>query len=87
MIPALEAAKDDQALRGSPIIVYLHLLYELDPVQWREVKHLALAARLEMHENTVSQALHLLTTRGWLERQHLTPGSPRRYRLVYSKMP
>lgn len=87
MIPALEAAKDDQALRGSPIIVYLHLLYELDPVQWREVKHLALAARLGMHENTVSQALNILTKRGWLERQALTPGVPRQYRLVYSKMP
>lgn len=87
MIPAYQIAVYDQSLRGAPIIVYLHLLNELDPIAWREVKHLALAARLDYHEDTISDALDTLTGQGYVERQPRTPGAPRLYRLVYSRMP
>lgn len=87
MIPAFKVASYDQTLRGVPIIVYLHLLHELDPMQWREVKRVALASLLCYHEETISDALNTLTAEGYLERQPWQPGAPRLYRLVYSRMP
>lgn len=88
MIPAYADAKDDRALRGSPLTVYLHLLDELSPVHWREVKQVALVPRLGYSERTIRDALDVLTTRGYLERDEETPahaGASRRFRLVYSR--
>jgi DNA-binding IclR family transcriptional regulator len=88
MIPAFADAKDDRELRGSPLTVYLHLLDELSPVQWREVKQVALCHRLGYSERTIRDALDLLAERNYLERDADTPanaGTARRFRLVYSR--
>ena len=66
-----------------------HLRDELSPVQWREVKQVALCARLAYSERTIRDALEVLAERGYLERDDdETPahaGSSRRFRLVYSR--
>ena len=69
-----------------------HLKDELSPVQWREVKQVALCARLGYSERTIRDALDVLAVlaeRGYLERDDdETPahaGSSRRFRLVYSR--
>jgi DNA-binding IclR family transcriptional regulator len=88
MIPAFDDAKHDRELRGSPLSIYLHLLDELSPVQWREVKQLALCALLGYSESTAHRALELLTSRGYLERDEsaaVKAGAATRYRLVYSR--
>jgi DNA-binding IclR family transcriptional regulator len=87
MIPAFQDAKDDRSLRGSPMTVYLHLLDVLDPMQWREVKQLALCSRLGLGERTVRDALDVLVAGGYVERQPVRPSAPRMYRLVYSRVP
>lgn len=87
-IPAMDDAKNDKALRGDmSLVVYLHLLDMLDPVEFREVKQLALAARLEISERTIWGAIEKLVEHGYLRRGKVHPGEPRRYRLVYSRMP
>lgn len=87
MIPAFNDAKDDRSLRGSPMTVYLHLLDVLHPMEWREVKLLALSFRLELSERTLRDALDTLVAGCYLERQPVQPSTPRLYRLVYSRMP
>ncbi len=88
MIPAYHDAKDDKALRGDlSIVVYLHLLDLLDPVEFREVKQISLAAKLECSERTIWAAIEKLVENGYLKRGKVHPGEPRRFRLVYSRMP
>lgn len=84
MIPALRDAAGDLAVRGTPLTVYLHLLYELDPVAFRPVKQLALCRRLQLSERAVRQALNVLVAQRYLERERTRP---RGYRLVYARMP
>lgn len=87
-IPAFQDAKADKALRGDiSLVVYLHLLDELDPMEFREVKRVALATRLDVSERAVQRALKKLASRGYLRRGRSKPGEPRTYRLVYSRMP
>lgn len=86
-VPAFNDAKRDQALRGSPMMVYLDLLDMLHPIEWRPVKQLALADRVGLSLATVERAIAVLVAQGYLERGPVTPGSPRSYRLVYSRMP
>lgn len=88
IFPAFNDAKDDRALRGSPISVYLHLAGTLSPVQWREVPQLSLSVELDYSERTIRDALDLLVRRGYLERDEETAahaGVARRFRLVYSR--
>jgi predicted ArsR family transcriptional regulator len=86
--PAFQDAKLDKALRGDiSIVLYLHLLDELDPVEFKEVKRVVLANRLDVSENAVRRALKKLVTRGYLRRARGKPGEPHRYRLVYTRMP
>ena len=87
MIPAFNDARNDRALRGSPMTVYLHLLDVLHPVEWREVKQLALCVRLGLGERTIRDALDVLTALGYIERQPLRPSAPRMYRLAYERVP
>lgn len=87
MIPAYQDAKDDRLLRGNTLVVYLHLLDQLSPVEWIEVKQFALCVRLGISERGMRDALNLLATRGYLERQRVQAGSVRLYRLVYKRMP
>ena len=87
MIPAYQDAKDDFSLRGAPLVVYLHLLDQLSPTEWSEVKQLALCSRLRVSPRGLRYALNLLTERGYLERKPVQPSSPREYRLVYKRMP
>ena len=70
--PALTDAAKDDALRGTPITVYLTLVTTyLDPVEFRPLKLTGLAFTLRMRRNTVSKALQLLTTRGYLVRRYV----------------
>jgi predicted transcriptional regulator len=88
MIPAYRDAKIDKALRGDiSLVVYLHLLDELNPVEFREVKRVALAVRLDVSERAVQRALKKLVRQGYLKRGRVKPGEPQRYRLVYSRHP
>lgn len=88
MIPAYRDAKIDKALRGGiSLLVYLHLLEELDPTEYREVKRVALAAKLEVSEKGVQRALKKLVRGNYLRRARRKAGEPQRYRLVYSRMP
>jgi predicted transcriptional regulator len=85
MIPRLHDAARDRDLRDSALRVYLTLIYDLSPVEWRPVKHLALAKHLEISESTIERAIASLLQRGYLEAGTRTPGSPQHYRLVYSR--
>jgi predicted DNA-binding transcriptional regulator len=88
MIPALRDAKDDEALRGTPLTVYLVLLYDfLDPVEFRPVKQAALASQLKLSERAVRDAVKTLCDRGYLARGDDKPGESRMFRLVYKRMP
>lgn len=88
MIPAYHDAKTDKALRGDiSLVVYLHLLDALDPLEFREVKLVALATKLEVSENAVRRALRKLVRNGYLKRGRVKPGEPQTYRLVYSRHP
>jgi hypothetical protein len=88
MIPAYRDAKVDKSLRGDiSLVVYLHMLDQLDPVEFREVKRAALAALLEVSENAIRRAFKKLVHRGYLRRGRSRPGEPTKYRLVWSKTP
>ena len=84
MIPRLADAKDDPALKDSALRVYLHLVYDLSPVEWREMKNVALARRLNLSERTVEYAMSTLIHRGYIEAEKRMPGSPQTYRLIWS---
>lgn len=86
-IPRQREIPYDLVVRGSPTVVYLHLLNELDPVEFREVKRASLAVRLDLSETAIQQALNLLVARRYLERAPTRPGVTRRYRLVWSMIP
>lgn len=86
MFPALYDAADDLQLRDSALRVLYYLAYkQLSPVEWRPVKHVALAAHLRISESTVERAIASLIRLGYLEVGTRTPGSPQVYRLVYSR--
>lgn len=87
MILAYHDAKNDRAIRGSPLVVYLHLLDALDLTEFRAVKQNALAARLDFSPRCIRSAIGVLVRRGYLEPMPPRPGSPRRYRLIESRMP
>lgn len=85
MIPRLEDAARDPTLRDSALRVYLTLVYDLSPVEWRPMKRLALARQLDFSERTIDDAIASLIERGYLEAGTRVPGSPQSYRLVYSR--
>lgn len=85
--PAYQDAKDDRSLRGNPLVVYLHLLDELSPVEWIEVKQFALCVRLGISARGMRYALNLLVSRGYIERKRVRAGAVRLYRLVYNRVP
>jgi predicted transcriptional regulator len=87
VIPRLRDVPYDRQLRGVPTVVYLHLLNELDPVEYRDVKQLALGRRLELSERAVRKALRVLERKRFIERGTSEPGGSHRYRLIYSRMP
>lgn len=87
-IPAYHDAKDDLKInRGVTLTVYLHLLDALSPTEWSGVKQLALCSRLKISNRQLRHSLNLLTSNGYLEREVVQSGQPRRYRLVYKRMP
>lgn len=86
MFPSLYDAADDMELRDSALRVLYYLAYkQLSPVEWRAVKHYALATHLNLSLRTVDGAIASLIERGYLEAGSRTPGSPRLYRLVFSR--
>jgi hypothetical protein len=68
-LPALRDLVKDAELTGSPTRVYLFLMEELDPVDYRPVKAWAVAQHLGMKEHTVGRALKLLVERGYLSKR------------------
>lgn len=66
-IPAHRDAVNDPALRGTPLLVYDALLYELEPHGYRVVKVVGLAFALRVKPLTVRKSLGLLVSRGYLE--------------------
>lgn len=84
MIPALRDAAVDPALRGRDRQLLLVLVFELDPVTPRPVKHIALAERLRMKRTHVSRSLRHLVHCGYLARG-VDDGPLATYRLCYQR--
>lgn len=85
MIPsALEQANGDARLRGAPMAVYVWAFSNLDTMEYRPVKILALAANLHMAKETAVFALRRLCEAGYLARGPRPHGEARRYRLLAS---
>lgn len=85
MIPRLHDAARDASLRDSALRVYLTLLFDLSPTEYRPVKQLALASQLHVSLRTIEDAMAQLIRRAYLEAGTRVPGSPQSYRLVYSR--
>lgn len=66
--PAFDAAMDDEALRGSPLRVYLYLTRTLDFVSWRAKKLSEIEAGAHVHERSAAWALDRLRESGYIER-------------------
>ncbi len=87
-IPAYDDARTDSQLLGHPLSVYLYLVHDyLSPVEWRPLKHEALALHCQCSTDTIARTLAVLSGLGYIERSECTPGEVRDYRLVYSRMP
>lgn len=84
MIPALRDAAEDPALRGRDRQLLLVLVFELDPVTPKPVKHVALAERLRMKRTHVSRSLRHLVHCGYLARGD-DDGPLATYRLCYQR--
>jgi hypothetical protein len=85
LVPRFEQARDDPELKNSTLRVYLHLVYDLSPVEWRNIKLLALAKKLHVSERTIDSAMSALIRGGYIETRKRTPGSPQAYRLIWSR--
>lgn len=68
---ALADASRDPTLRGSPLVVYVWLIYNhLDQTELRPLKIEGAATVLRMKPDTVSRALRLLVDGGYLHREY-----------------
>lgn len=85
MFPALRDAASDPDLRGSDVRIYLFLINEvLDFYEWRPVKQVYVASKIDIGQTSVSEALQRLVAGGYLQRaDHHEDGAY--YRLVYSR--
>jgi hypothetical protein len=81
--PRLRDATTDLGLRGAPLLVYVYLLHELDPVEHRPLKILPVATILHLKEVTTWRAIRRLVDNRYLE-QGPVDGRIRTYRLVWS---
>lgn len=85
MIPSsLSIAKADPRLRGAPLAVYVWALENLDTVDYRPVKILALCAALHIEKQTSVDALRRLCEAGYLAKGPRPHGEARHYRLFSS---
>jgi hypothetical protein len=90
-IPALAELHLDPALVGLPTRVYLLLLNELDPVEFRPVKAWAVAQALptargrHVRPQSVGRALKLLVKAGLLIAGPADHGGIRQYKIVYRR--
>jgi hypothetical protein len=66
-ILTLRRAGADPRLRGAPLPVFLLLNHELDDVEFRPVKVVAIAAELRVKARVAAKALRRLTEAGYLE--------------------
>ena len=75
MILALKDAVNDDALRGTPLTVYVWLVTNhLDAQEPRAVKVNGLAFAMRVRRQTITRALRLLCLRGYLERRNTANG-------------
>lgn len=84
-VPALADLPKDASLTGAPTRVYLQLLQELDPIEYRAVKNWALAKGLGMKPQTIGRAIALLVERGYLVAGEWTRSTGRTYRVIYTR--
>ena len=86
MIPALQQAATDTRLTDQDVRVLAVLVTqgELDTLQFRPLKEVALRRQLSCHRTTLYRSLTRLTDAGYLERTDTKPGESREYRLVYA---
>lgn len=84
MIPAFASAMQDRTLRGNPRDVYVWCHENLDPVDFRPVKHADIELALAMEDSSVADAIARLVERGYLARGS-RDGRLWTYRLVYSR--
>lgn len=83
-VPALSDALDDHRLRPIDLKVLLILARELDVLDWRPVKEAALRHAMHIGRTRLYEALRVLVSRGYVERQGGGPGEVAAYRLVYT---
>jgi predicted transcriptional regulator len=83
-LPSLSTAVQDGQLSAVDLKVLLALAMELHPTEWRPVKEAALRRAVHLGRTRLYQALRVLVTRGYLERQIGGPGHVSQYRLCYS---
>ena len=85
MIPALDQAALDQAIRGRTMQVYVFLTRQLDVCHFRPIKIGQVSRTMRLERALVSRAVTLLLERGYLEaRQDETDDRRRVFRLVHS---
>lgn len=86
MIPALSELALDRTVRARAKTVYLLLLYRLDTVEWRELKHEYVARLTALDRADVARAFHELADAGYIEVEK-GKGLARRYRLYLTRAP
>lgn len=82
VLPAAVTAMQDKALRGMPREVYVWLYQRLDVVRFRRVKQVEIEHAFQVDKSTVSRALRLLVTTGYIDRERTW--KEWNYRLVHS---
>lgn len=72
MIPALSEASRDPALKGSPVTIYVWLVFNLlELEEFRPLKIEGIAAAIDMHPDTVSRSVRALVERGYIRRRYI----------------
>lgn len=80
--PSAVHAVRDPALRGQPALVYIYLLGELHPQEWRYVKIHSIRQSLRISARGVVASLQLLVRAGYLRRERDPASAGGRYRYL-----
>lgn len=80
--PSAVHALRDPAIRGQPALVYVYLLGELHPQEWRYVKVHTVRASLRISTRGVIHSLKTLVKAGYLMRERDPASQGGRYRYL-----
>lgn len=80
--PSAAHALRDPAIRGQPVLVYVYLLGELHPQEWRYVKIHSVRQSLRISTRGVVSSLQLLVKMGYLLRERDPASQGGRYRYL-----